>query len=197
VKLNLPLILTLGRVAAIPLVLLLFFLPVPHARQVACVLFAAAGFTDWLDGWLARRWNQTSAFGAFLDPVADKLLVAVCLVMLLNDTHNSLLAIWLNDGHRNLLVILVAIIISREITISALREWMAELGARAKVAVSWVGKFKTGFQMTAIGMMVWREPTFGLPWYELGYGLLIIAAALTIYSMFSYLRAAWPLLTRG
>ncbi len=181
-KLNLPLILTIGRVAAIPLVMALFFAPVEHARQIACVVFAGAGFTDWLDGWLARRWNQTSKFGAFLDPVADKLLVAVCLVMLLNDNPDAILAV------------LVAIIIGREITISALREWMAELGARTSIAVSWIGKLKTGFQMTAIGIMIWQIKTFGLPWYEIGYGLLFIAAALTLWSMLIYLKAAWPLM---
>lgn len=181
-KLNLPLILTLGRVAVIPLVLVLFFTPVEHARQWACVLYAAAGVTDWFDGWLARRWNQTSKFGAFLDPVADKLLVAVCLVMLLNDKPDVILAV------------LVAIIIGREITVSALREWMAEIGARTSIAVSWIGKLKTGFQMFAIGTMIWEIDTFGLPWYDIGYGLLVIAAALTLWSMLVYLRAAWPLM---
>ena len=183
-KLNLPLWLTIGRVAVIPLVLLLFILPIEHARQYATVLYAGACITDWFDGWLARRWNQTSKFGAFLDPVADKLLVAVCLVMLLNDRPTGMLAT------------LVAIIIGREITISALREWMAELGGRTNVAVSMIGKLKTGFQMTAIGMMIWEIDTFGLPWYRMGYWLLMIAAALTIYSMFSYLRAAWPMMRR-
>jgi CDP-diacylglycerol--glycerol-3-phosphate 3-phosphatidyltransferase len=182
VRLNLPLILTMLRVAVIPVVLGLFYVPWPHARQIATVLYAAAAFTDWLDGYLARRWKQTTKFGAFLDPVADKLLVAVCLVMLLRDDPGSLLAE------------LAAIILGREITISALREWMAELGARTSVAVSWVGKWKTGFQMTAIGMMIWQIPTFGLPWYDMGYWLLFIAAALTIWSMVIYLRAAWPMM---
>jgi CDP-diacylglycerol--glycerol-3-phosphate 3-phosphatidyltransferase len=174
--------LTLGRVAVIPLVLVLFFLPVPHARQFATVLYTAACVTDWLDGWLARRWNQTSKFGAFLDPVADKLLVAVCLVMLLHARPDLVLAV------------LVAIIVGREITISALREWMAELGQRTNVAVSWVGKLKTVFQMVAIGMMIWEIDTFGLPIYTLGYALLFVAAALTIWSMIVYLRAAWPMM---
>jgi CDP-diacylglycerol--glycerol-3-phosphate 3-phosphatidyltransferase len=182
VRLNLPLILTMMRVAVIPIVLGLFYVSWPHARQTAAVLYGAAAFTDWLDGYLARRWNQTTKFGAFLDPVADKLLVAVCLVMLLRDAPG------------NLLGVLVAVIIGREITISALREWMAELGARTSVAVSWVGKWKTGFQMTAIGMMIWQTPTFGLPWYAMGYWLLFVAAALTIWSMVNYLRAAWPMM---
>ena len=175
-------LLTIGRVAAIPIVLLLFFLPIEHARQYATVLYAGACITDWFDGWLARRWNQMTKFGAFLDPVADKLMVAVCLVMLLYAQPGAVLAV------------LVAIIVGREITISALREWMAELGSRANVAVNWIGKLKTVFQMTSIGMMIWKIETFGIPWYTVGYWLLFIAAALTLWSMMMYLRAAWPLM---
>lgn len=186
---NLPMALTLARVLAIPAVLGLFYLPIDHARQWACVLYSAACLTDWLDGYLARRWNQTSKFGAFLDPVADKLMVAVTLVCLLHDTPDTLGSI-----SRGLLAGMVAVIIGREITVSALREWMAELGRRAKVAVSWIGKLKTGFQMTAIGMMIWEIPTFGLPWYQMGYWLLLVAAVLTLYSMLMYLRAAWPMM---
>ncbi|HEX4871049.1 MAG TPA: CDP-diacylglycerol--glycerol-3-phosphate 3-phosphatidyltransferase [Nevskiaceae bacterium] len=178
--LNLPNLLTLLRVAVIPLVLVLFYIQWPYARQTACALFVLAAVTDWFDGWLARRLGQTSKFGAFLDPVADKLLVAVCLVMLLEDRPGGILAA------------LVAVIIGREITISALREWMAELGQRTSVAVGVLGKFKTGFQMTAIGLMLWGHPLLGIPIYDLGFGLLFIAAALTVYSMVEYLRAAWP-----
>lgn len=181
-RINIPLALTMGRVAMIPVVLGLFYVSWPHARQWACVLFTLAGITDWLDGYLARRWNQTSKFGAFLDPVADKLLVAVSLVMLLRDEPGGVMAV------------LVAIIIGREITISALREWLAELGQRTKVAVSAIGKVKTGFQMTAIGMLIWQKPFMGLPIYQLGYACLFIAAALTVWSMAIYLRAAWPYL---
>lgn len=185
-RLNLPLALTLGRVAAIPVVLALFYVEWPHARQWACVLFVLAAITDWLDGYLARKWDQTSKFGAFLDPVADKLLVAVSLVMLLRDRELQ--------GQGNVMAVLVAIIIGREITISALREWLAELGQRTTVAVSSVGKVKTGFQMTAIGMLIWQQPFFGVPIYELGFVCLFVAAALTIWSMVVYLRAAWPFL---
>lgn len=185
-RLNIPLALTLGRVAAIPVVLALFYVDWPHARQWACLLFALACFTDWLDGYLARKWNQTSKFGAFLDPVADKLLVAVSLVMLLRDRELQ--------GQGDVMAVLVAIIIGREITISALREWLAELGQRTTVAVSSVGKVKTGFQMTAIGMLIWQQPFFGVPIYELGFICLFVAAALTIWSMAVYLRAAWPFL---
>lgn len=178
--LTIPNVLTLLRLAVIPLVLGLFYLPWPYAHQWAAVLFAVAAITDWFDGWLARQLGQTSKFGAFLDPVADKLLVAVSLVMLLHDEPGGMMAV------------LVAVIIGREITISALREWMAELGARTSVAVGMVGKIKTGFQMTAIWMMLWREDLFGLPIYQLGFGLLFVAAVLTVYSMVVYLRAAWP-----
>lgn len=185
-RLNLPLSLTVGRVAIIPVVLALFYVDIPHARQWACVLFVLAAITDWLDGHLARKWNQTSKFGAFLDPVADKLLVAVSLVMLLRDREQQ--------GQGDVMAVLVAIIIGREITISALREWLAELGQRTTVAVSSIGKVKTGFQMTSIGMLIWQQPFFGIPIYELGFGCLFIAAALTLWSMVIYLRAAWPFL---
>ena len=186
---NLPLALTVGRVLAIPAVLALFYLPWENARQWACVLYSAACITDWLDGYLARKWNQTSKFGAFLDPVADKLMVAVCLVCLLHAAPLTMA-----NSLKGLLAAMVAVIIGREITVSALREWMAELGRRAKVSVSWIGKVKTAFQMTAIGMMIWEIPTWGLPWYSMGYGLLVIAAVLTLYSMVVYLRTAWPLM---
>jgi len=182
---NIPTILTLGRVAVIPLVLGLFYVPWVHARQAAAILFIIAAVTDWFDGWLARRWNQTSNFGAFLDPVADKLLVAVALVMLLRDDPRSVMGV------------LVAVIIGREITISALREWLAELGQRARVAVGAIGKFKTAFQMIAISMMLWQEPIGPIPIYELGYALLFAAGALTLWSMVVYLRAAWPVMREG
>jgi CDP-diacylglycerol--glycerol-3-phosphate 3-phosphatidyltransferase/cardiolipin synthase len=186
--------LTIGRVAAIPGVLALFFLPIEHARQYATVLYAGACITDWFDGYLARKWNQMTKFGAFLDPVADKLMVAVCLVMLLYAHGRSIGTEAPEYGSAGVLAVLVAIIIGREITISALREWMAELGSRANVAVNWIGKLKTVFQMTSIGMMIWQIETWGVPWYTVGYWLLFIAAALTLWSMVMYLRAAWPLM---
>jgi CDP-diacylglycerol--glycerol-3-phosphate 3-phosphatidyltransferase len=187
---NLPLWLTMGRVLAIPAVLALFYLPFAHARQWATVLYAFACITDWFDGYLARRWNQTSRFGEFLDPVADKLMVAVCLVSLLHDTPPDM-----SLNAKGVLAAMVAVIIGREITVSALREWMAELGERKKVGVGWVGKCKTAFQMTAIGMMIWEiNQPFGWPWYQFGYGLLLVAAVLTLYSMVQYLIAAWPMM---
>jgi CDP-diacylglycerol--glycerol-3-phosphate 3-phosphatidyltransferase len=188
-RMNLPLVLTLARVAAIPVVLALFYLPVPYARQWACVLYSAAAITDALDGYLARKWNQTSKFGAFLDPVADKLMVAVCLVALLHAAPPAM-----SENMKGVLTAMVAIIIGREITVSALREWMAELGQRTSVGVSWVGKFKTGFQMTAIGMMIWEASWPILPWYDIGFSLLLIASVLTLYSMVQYLLAAWPMM---
>lgn len=181
-RLNTPTILTIGRVAVIPVVLGLFYVDWSQARHAAALLFIAAAFTDWLDGYLARLWKQTSNFGAFLDPVADKLLVAVALVMLLRDDPRSVMGV------------LVAIIIGREITISALREWLAELGQRARVAVGMLGKLKTAFQMTAIGLMLWQTPLGPIPVYEIGYVLLFLASALTIWSMIQYLRAAWPVM---
>ncbi len=187
-RLNLPLWLTLGRVAAIPAVLALFYLPVPYARQWACVLYSAAALTDWLDGYLARKWNQTSKFGAFLDPVADKLMVAVCLISLLHAAPP------MNELMNGLLAAMVAVIIGREIAVSALREWMAELGQRTSVGVSALAKLKTGFQMSAIGMMIWEANWPILPWYEVGFALLFVASVLTLYSMIQYLLAAWPMM---
>ena len=188
-RLNLPLWLTLGRVAAIPAVLALFYLPWPHARQWACVLYSAAAITDWFDGYLARKWNQTSKFGAFLDPVADKLMVAVCLICLLHAAPETM-----SQAMKGLLTAMVAVIIGREITVSALREWMAELGQRTSVGVSALAKFKTGFQMTAIGMMIWEADWPILPWYDVGFLCLFVASVLTLYSMIQYLLAAWPMM---
>lgn len=179
-NLTLPTQLTLMRVAAIPVLVVLYYVNIPNNTIIAAILFIAAAITDWLDGYLARRMNQSSAFGAFLDPVADKLIVATALVVLLQ------------QDARIIVLVPVAIIIGREITISALREWMAELGKRGTVKVQALGKWKTGFQMTAISLMLWREPTFGLPIYHLGYALLLVASLLTVWSMFLYIRAAWP-----
>lgn len=177
---NIPNILTLLRIVLIPVFVLLFYLPFGWARTVCALVFALAAVTDWLDGYLARRWSQTSPFGAFLDPVADKLMVAVALLLLVQSEPTPALAIP------------AAVIIGREITISALREWMAELGARAQVAVSMIGKVKTTVQMIAILLMIYEQPLMGLPIYTIGFVLLYIAAILTLWSMVVYLRAAWP-----
>jgi len=181
---SLPNVLTIGRIIAVPLVVVLFYWSQPWSNPLAAVVFIAAALTDWLDGYLARRMGITTPLGEFLDPVADKLMVSTALVLLV--------------GHdpRPLIVITGIVIIGREITVSALREWMAHLGARAKVAVSGMGKWKTILQMTGLSMMMFREDVFGLPVYEMGVVLLVLAAALTIWSMGSYLRAAWPELRR-
>jgi len=181
---NLPNTLTWTRIAAIPLIIVLFYMPYPWADPAAGLLFAAAGVTDSLDGYFARRWGQISRLGAFLDPVADKLVVAVALVLLVS------------RDPRALIVLTAIVIIGREITISALREWMAEIGARRKVAVSQLGKYKTILQITGLSMMLYRLPVFGLPTYRFGVGLTEIAAAATLVSMIAYLRAAWPDLKR-
>ena len=183
--LSLPNALTWARIAAIPLIVALFYMPYPWADPAAGLLFAVAGITDSLDGYFARRLGQISRLGAFLDPVADKLIVAVALVLLVSkDT-------------RALIVLTAAVIIGREITISALREWMAEIGARRKVAVSQLGKYKTILQITGLSMMLYRIPLFGiLPTYRLGVWLTEVAALATLVSMGMYLRAAWPELKR-
>src|SRR5688572_7295260 len=174
------------RILAVPLVVVLFFMPESWADPAAGLLFAAASITDSLDGYLARRMGLTSRLGAFLDPVADKLIVAVTLVLLVSQDHGS---------NHWLVALSACVIIGREIAISALREWMAELGERTRVAVSQLGKIKTIVQMTGIPMMLWREDILGLPIYKIGLYLTAAAAVLTLWSMISYLRAAWPVLT--
>lgn len=189
---NTPNLITLLRIFLIPVFIAAYYLPYRWASLLAMSLFVLAAVTDWLDGYLARRLNQASPFGAFLDPVADKLMVASALVLLTSDTRVHTLVL---DFH--LFAIVVLIIIGREITVSALREWMAELGERARVAVSFLGKFKTIGQMVAIPFLLYREPLFGLPVFRIGELLLYVAAGLTLWSMVIYLRAAWPSLTRS
>ena len=179
-KINLAIILTLIRIAAIPLVVVLFYSKFEGARPLAAAIFGLAAITDLLDGWVARRFNQTSKFGEFLDPVADKLMVAIVLVMLVQDDP-----LWFVD-------IIAMIIIGREITISALREWMATIGERANVKVNWLGKSKTVLQMFGIGFMVYKNDFMGIDIYHTGFWLLVAAAGMTIWSMVHYLRAAWP-----
>jgi CDP-diacylglycerol--glycerol-3-phosphate 3-phosphatidyltransferase len=188
---TLPNILTWIRIAAIPLIILLFYMPYRWSDPAAGLLFAAAGITDSLDGYLARRLGQTSRLGAFLDPVADKLVVAVALMLLLSKDVPPMLGLT-SEGARLVLTLTAIVIIGREIAISALREWMAEIGARRKVAVSRLGKHKTILQIFGLSMMLYRWDLFGLPTYLIGMGLTIIAAALTLVSMVAYLRAAWP-----
>ena len=184
--LNIPIMLTWLRVALIPLVVGVFYLPEGwlspfNQSLLATVIFIVAAITDWVDGYLARRWNQTSAFGAFLDPVADKLMVVGALLVLVQlDRVNALLGF---------------VIIGREITISALREWMASIGASASVAVSSLGKIKTIAQMVAIPMLLFYGNLFGIfDTRIIGMWLLVLAAILTVWSMLYYLRRAWPLI---
>ncbi len=179
--LTLPNLLTLLRIAMIPCFVVVFYLPWRHAAVSAAAIFGAAALTDWLDGYLARRLDQSSALGAFLDPVADKLMVAVVLVVLLQARP----ALWL--------ALPAAVIIGREITVSALREWMAEIGARRKVAVSWLGKVKTTLQMIALVLLILAAaPAAPAPLALLGAALLYLATVLTLWSMIAYLRLAWP-----
>jgi CDP-diacylglycerol--glycerol-3-phosphate 3-phosphatidyltransferase len=188
-------VLTFARIVMIPLVIALFYWDQPWGKPAAAIVFITAAITDSLDGYLARRLSQTSALGAFLDPVADKLMVAIALILLVSEQPKRLELIHFNP--HVLIAITAVVIVGREITISALREWMAELGARGKVAVSSMGKLKTIFQMTGLSMMLFRDDLWFLPVYELGLYLLVAAAALTLWSMITYLRAAWPELNRS
>ena len=186
---NLPNILTWLRILAVPLVVVLFFAPNHWADPAAGLLFAAAAITDSLDGYFARRMNLTSRLGAFLDPVADKLIVAVALVLLVSKAPPT------GSDPRLITVLAACIIIGREIAVSALREWMAEMGERTRVAVSALGKYKTILQMVGLSMMLYRWDILGMPIYRIGLYLTVLAAILTLWSMVAYLRAAWPVLT--
>jgi cardiolipin synthase len=182
---NIPILLTWLRVALIPLVVGVFYLPdlgftTLQLGLASTIIFIVAAVTDWFDGFLARRWNQTSAFGAFLDPVADKLMVAGALLVLVHLGRVD--------------PIVAFVIIGREIAISALREWMAQIGASKSVAVSSIGKIKTTAQMVAIPMLLYYGDLFGINTRFWGQVLLLIAAVLTVWSMFYYLRKAWPLI---
>ena len=181
-KVTLPTAITLFRIALIPLFVLVFYLPFSWANVVATVIFAIASFSDWVDGYLARSMQLESSFGAFLDPVADKLMVVVVIVLLV-------------EANPSIYVALPSIIIvAREISISALREWMAQLGASTTVKVSFIGKTKTVAQMLALGFMIFSEPLLGLPIFQIGLGIYYLAALLTLASMVIYLRAAWPVI---
>jgi CDP-diacylglycerol--glycerol-3-phosphate 3-phosphatidyltransferase len=190
-KLTVPTWLTLLRIVLIPVLVLVFYLPFKWTNFAAAFVFILAAVTDWLDGWIARRYHLYSAFGAFLDPVADKLMVAVSLFLIVQDNPTMWMAIW------------AAVIVGREIAVSALREWMAELGQRATVKVASLGKIKTIVQMVALGCLLYAS-TPGKPdrsdiwlgeWiFHLGDWLLALAAILTLWSGGQYLRAAWPIL---
>jgi CDP-diacylglycerol--glycerol-3-phosphate 3-phosphatidyltransferase len=179
-NINIPNALTIMRIMLIPVLMVVFYVPFKNHLLVAAGIFAFAAITDWFDGYLARRLGQMTAFGAFLDPVADKLMVSIALVLLV-ERHDTLL-----------FTLAACVIIGREIVISALREWMAELGKRTSVAVSYVGKVKTTFQMIAIVGLLAIDPNTDESWLlALSYLMLYSAAVLTLWSMFVYLRAAW------
>jgi CDP-diacylglycerol---glycerol-3-phosphate 3-phosphatidyltransferase len=182
---NLPNILTLARILLVPFFVLAYIIPGPATYVIAAALFSLAAFTDWLDGYLARRLNQTTPFGAFLDPVADKLIVVTALVLLVGHHHS----LWLTLPG--------IVIVGREIVVSALREWMAEMNRRGIVGVGWLGRVKTTFQMVALVVLLANPPILDRPMVMLGYGLLYIAAVMTLWSMVLYLRAAWPSLMIG
>lgn len=181
-RVTLPTAITLFRIALIPIFVLVFYLPFAWANVVATVIFAVASFSDWVDGYLARSMQLESSFGAFLDPVADKLMVVVVIVLLV-------------EANPSIYVALPSIVIvAREISISALREWMAQLGASTTVKVSFIGKTKTVAQMIALGFMIFSEPLMGIPVFQIGLAIYYLAALLTLASMVIYLRAAWPVI---
>jgi CDP-diacylglycerol--glycerol-3-phosphate 3-phosphatidyltransferase len=184
VTLTIPTLLTLMRILTIPVMAVLFYWQHPWSNVLTTAVFVFGALTDWLDGWIARRFDMYSAFGAFLDPVADKLAVTVALFLVVQ-AHPT---IWMT--------MLSAVIVGREITISALREWMAQLGAHGLVKVAGLGKLKTIVQMVAISCLLFREPLFGLAVFRIGEWLLAAAAALTLWSGADYVRAAWPALRR-
>jgi CDP-diacylglycerol---glycerol-3-phosphate 3-phosphatidyltransferase len=178
---NLPNTLTWLRISMIPAIFALFYLlPYPWADPAACAAFALAGITDSLDGYYARKLGQTSRLGAFLDPVADKLIVAAALVLIVS------------KDPRWFVVIVAVVIIGREIAVSALREWMAEIGASGRIKVTVLAKYKTIMQIVGLSLLLFREDLFFIPTYKLGLLLTAIAAVLTLWSMVQYLRLAWP-----
>jgi CDP-diacylglycerol--glycerol-3-phosphate 3-phosphatidyltransferase len=180
VTLTIPTMLTLFRIVLVPVLVFCFYWANPWSNVLACAVFVLGALTDILDGWIARRYQMYSAFGAFLDPVADKLAVTVALFLIVQWHHTVPIAL------------LSAVIVGREITISALREWMAQMGDHGLVKVAGLGKLKTIVQMTAISLLIFREPLLGLPIFLIGEWLLGFAAALTLWSGWDYLRAAWP-----
>ena len=192
-KLTIPTWLTLLRILLIPVLVIVFYLPYSWTNLAAVIVFVLAALTDWLDGWIARRYNQFSAFGAFLDPVADKLMVAVALFLIVQGHPTMWMAIW------------AAVIVGREIAVSALREWMAGMGQRATMKVATIGKIKTIAQMVAVSCLLYainpqhqmepgKDIWLGVWVFHIGDWLLAAAAVLTLWSGIQYLHAAWPAL---
>jgi len=184
-RMKLPIILTYSRIALVPVFALIFYLPFSWAHITSAVVFTIAALTDWLDGYLARKFQQTTSLGAVLDPVADKLLVAVALVILVGESQLPLLTLP------------AAIIVGREIIVSGLREWMAEIGKRASVKVTYISKLKTAAQMVALVALLAYTPNVQVWLGIVGYTLLWIAALLTLWTMFVYIKIAWPELYPG
>lgn len=194
---HIPNLLTLFRIVILPVFVLVFYLPVSWAHTAAAIIFLLACITDWLDGYLARTLQVSTRLGAFLDPVADKLIVSIALVMIVGESQFQFISApkAIVTVPAALLAIPAAVIVSREIVVSALREWMAELGKRTSVAVSWLGKVKTFVQMLALVVLLYCGPATHSAIIFIGYLLLYIAAILTMWSMVIYLKAAWPELT--
>ena len=182
---NIPNTLTAVRIVLMPVLVIVFFMPLAWSPMACATIFALAAATDWADGYLARRLSQVSTFGAFLDPVADKLMVAIALVLIVQRDPVSWIAIP------------AAVIISREIVVSALRELMAELGQRATVSVATMGKVKTACQMTSLVLLLYHQDLGPLPTFPIGTVLLYVATVLTLWSMVVYLRIAWPVIMAG
>ena len=183
--LTIPTLLTLLRILSIPVMVLCFYWQHPWSNIFTTAVFVLGALTDWLDGWVARRFDMYSAFGAFLDPVADKLAVTIALFLVVQAHPTAWMAL------------LSAVIVGREITISALREWMAQMGAHGLVKVAGLGKLKTIVQMVAISCVLFREDLLGLPIFHIGEWLLAVAAALTLWSGGDYMRAAWPTMRKS
>lgn len=180
---QLPMAMTWARVFLIPVFVLVYYLPFTYSSLVAMLIFVFAAMTDWLDGYLARRFNATSRFGAFLDPVADKLIVAVALIVVAVDYQH-----WI-------VTLAAIIIIMREMAVSALREWMAEHNKSEAVAVSMIGKYKTTFQLIALALLIYGGQLFGVPWVEIGLVMLVMATLLTLWSLVQYGFSAWKTMT--
>jgi CDP-diacylglycerol--glycerol-3-phosphate 3-phosphatidyltransferase len=191
--LNLPNILTLIRILVIPIFVVVFYIPTSWGHSAAALIFTLACITDWLDGYLARSLKMSTRFGAFLDPVADKMMVATALVMIVAERQFQML----NTSHAIILpayiiTIPAAIIVMREVVVSALREWMAEIGKHTSMVVSGLGKIKTSVQMIALIVLIYCGPETHVSLIAIGYLLLYVAAILTVWSMMIYLKAAWP-----
>ena len=181
---NVANLLTFVRIVCIPLIVIVFFLPTDLSSPITAIIFIIASITDWLDGWVAREFNQSSKLGAFLDPVADKLIVSMALILIVQSDPTILNSI------------IAVIIIGREITVSALREWMSELGARHQVSGIGYAKLKTVLQMFGLSFMLYQIPIFGIPIYTIGQLLLVVAAILTLWTMLVYLTKAWPVIIK-